>query len=142
MAYRILLSLAALLLLAAGAQAAPKSEKECPIEDFSLDKIQEAARDAPSCDKSLEVFRLCGAGASSDVALGGIVTEKCEAEFLTRLSKRERRAYTREQQRCAGKFRHEAGTMYRSFEAFCGAALAGDYARRFARRKAASPRVQ
>src|SRR5215475_14874722 len=138
MAHRILLSLAVLLLLPAGAQSAPKSEKECPIEDFSLEKIQDAARDAPSCDKALEVFRLCGAGASSDVALGGIVTEKCEAEFLSRLNRRERRAYRREQNRCAGKFRHESGTMYRAFEAFCSAALAHDYARRVARRKGAA----
>src|SRR5262245_30195193 len=142
MAHRIVLSLAVLLLLAAGAQAAPKTEKECPIEDFSLEKIEEAARNAPSCDKSLEVFRLCGSSASSDVVLGGIVTYRWEAECLTRLSKLEHRAYTRDRQRCAGKFRNEAGTMSRSFEAFCAAALAGDYARRFARRRAASPAAQ
>jgi len=134
---RILLSVAVLVILGVGADAAPKSG-ECPVEDVSLDKVQDAARNAPSCDKSLEVFRLCGAGASSDVALGGIVTEKCEAEFLSRLNRRERRAYRREQNSCAGKFRHEQGTMYRSFEAFCSAALAHDYARRVARRKGAA----
>jgi len=134
---RLLLSGAALVILGIAADAAPKP-RECPAEDVSLDKVQDAARNAPSCDKALEVFRLCGAGTSSDVTLGGIVMEKCEAEFLSRLNRRERRAYRREQNSCAGKFRHEPGTMYRSFEAFCGAALAGDYARRFARRKGAA----
>ena len=118
------------------AHAAPKA-KECPIEDFSLDKIEDAARNAPSCDKSLEVFRLCGAGASSDVALGGIVTERCEADFLKRLSRRERRAYANAQNRCERKYRHETGSMYRSAEAYCVAELARTYARRLARRKGA-----
>ena len=134
---RILLSGAALVILGIAADAAPKP-RECPAEDVSLDKVQDAARNAPSCDKALEVFRLCGAGTSSDVTLGGIVMEKCEAEFLSRLNRRERRAYRREQNRCAGKFRHESGTMYRAFEAFCSAALAHDYARRVARRKGAA----
>src|SRR5262245_66230654 len=134
---RILLSVAVLVILGVGADAAPKSG-ECPVEDVSLDKVQDARRNAATCDKSWEVVRLCGAGASSDVALGGIVTEKCEAEFLSRLNRRERRAYRREQNRCAGKFRHESGTMYRAFEAFCSAALAPDYARRVPRPQGAA----
>ena len=138
MAHRILLSVAALLVLAAGAQSAPKDQpKECPIAGFDLDKIKEAARNAPSCDKALEVFSRCGSGASSDVALGGIVTEKCEADFLKSLSQRERRAYAKAQHRCERKYRNETGSMYRSAEAYCVARVARDHARRYAKRKGA-----
>ena len=118
-------------------QAAPKSgqPKECPIGDLSLEAREEVLRSAPSCDKSLELFGLCSFGASGDVSLGAIVTEKCEADFLAKLSKRQRRAYHREQKRCAGKYRHESGSMYRSFEAYCGAEVARTYARRFGKSK-------
>jgi hypothetical protein len=68
------------------------------------------------------------------------VTERCEAEFLNHLGKSERQAYRRAQERCARKYRHELGTMYRSFEAFCGAEVALSYARRSARRPAAQGR--
>ena len=138
MAHRILLSVAVLLILAAGAQSAPKDEpKECPIADSDLDKIEEAARTAPSCDKALEVFGRCGSGASSDVALGGIVTEKCEADFLKSLSQRERRAYAKARQRCERKYRNKTGSMYRSAEAYCVAEVARDHARRHAKRQGA-----
>jgi len=140
---RVVACMAVLAVLVAAAHAAPKAKEaeECPIAGFDLDKIREAARTAPSCDKSLELFRVCASGASSDVALGGVVTEKCEADFLTRLSKRQRRDYDRAQERCANKYRNESGSMYRSFSAFCGAELARNYARRFAKGKTAGHAV-
>jgi hypothetical protein len=133
---RGLMAVAAALFVVTGAHPAP-NPKECPIEGFSLDKIRDAARTAPSCHKSLEVFSLCAAGASSDVILGGIVTEKCEADFLPKLSRRERRAYKRAHERCERKYRREMGTMYRALEALCHAEVAQSHARRFAKRKGA-----
>jgi hypothetical protein len=137
MFHRILCAVVAVLLLATRAHSAPKP-KQCPVEGFSLDKIQDAARNAPSCDKALEVFSLCAAGASSDVILGGIVTEKCEAVFLPKLSPRERRAYARAQDRCDRRYQRQMGSMYRAFTAFCGAELAHRYARRFGKRQGAA----
>jgi hypothetical protein len=135
MGQRALAVVAVLVVLGADAQSAPRTEPECPIADMAIEKVQDAARNAPSCDKSLEVFRLCGSGATSDIILGGIVTEKCEADFLRRLSRRERRAYANAQHRCERKYRHETGSMYRSAEAYCVAEVARTYARRLARRK-------
>jgi hypothetical protein len=96
-------------------------------------------QDAPSCEKALDLFRACSLGAGGDVALGAIVVEKCEAGFLGRLTREQRRTYDREQKRCQNKYRRESGTMYRSFEAFCGAELARNYAHRYAAPKGAAP---
>ena len=131
------LLLGAVLLLAPGVSPmggqALAATQDCPIQGFDLDKIEEAARNAPTCDRSLELFRLCGSGATSDVQLGAAVTERCEGDFLARLSKAQRTEYRRAQARCARKYARESGTMYRSFEAYCGAEVARSFARRFAK---------
>ena len=108
---------------------------ECPIEGFESEKVEQAARNAASCQRSFELFRLCSSAAGSDVAVGAAVTKRCESEFLGGLSQTERQTYKRAQGRCARKYRHEAGTMYRSFEAFCGAKVAFTYAERAARQR-------
>jgi len=137
---RMLLSVAVLWLLAAGAHSAPKppAPKECPIEDLSREAREDGLRGASSCNKSLELFELCSYGASGDVSLGAIVTAKCEGDFLARLSVKERRRYKQAQMRCARKYQHNPETMYRSFEAFCGAELARTYSRRFGPKAGAS----
>jgi hypothetical protein len=65
-------------------------------------------------------------------ALSEVVIRKCEGDFVTKLSTSQRQSYERQQKRCSRKCQNASGTMYRSFEAFCGANLAKDYARRFA----------
>jgi hypothetical protein len=139
---RIVSIIAAAALLVAGAEGAPQpgQAKECPVEELSLEARENALRTAPSCDKSMEIFQLCSYGASGDVSLGAIVTEKCEADFLTKLSPQQKKLYDREQERCTRKYRHESGTMYRSFEAFCSAQVAQSYARKFSKRKAPASR--
>lgn len=137
---RLIFGLAAAFLLTAvavgpGSQGAPKPVQptECPLgEDQTREDLLEAA---PSCDSAMESFGACSYAASGDVALGAIVTEKCEADFLSRLSASQRRTYDQAQKRCARKYQRESGTMYRSFEAFCGAQVAQTYARRFAKGK-------
>jgi hypothetical protein len=101
---------------------------DCPTHEG--DKVLDLLDHAPTCEKSLALFEACGFGSSADVSLGDVVIRKCEGNFLTTLSKSQRQTYDREQMRCARKYRNETGTMYRSFEAFCRANLAKDYARR------------
>ncbi len=62
-----------------------------------------------------------------DVSLGAVVTEKCEGDFLSKLTAAQRRAYDGEQKRCSRRYLNQSGTMYRSFEAFCGAYVARNY---------------
>jgi len=104
---------------------------DCPVQD--RDSILDLLDQAPSCEKSLALFQACSYGASGDVALSEVVIRKCEGDFLTKLSKSQRQSYDRQQKRCSLKYQNESGTMYRSFEAFCSANLAKDYARRFAK---------
>src|SRR5262245_51894029 len=94
------------VLLAAGpfilpAGAGPKpAPKECPIQEFSLEAREEAIRKAATCKQALEVMETCAYVASGDTALGSAVVEKCEAGFLSKLSKEQRRTYDREIRRC------------------------------------------
>jgi hypothetical protein len=105
---------------------------ECPIVDFDWARIEEAARTAPTCERSFQMLAWCSSGAGSDVGLGSVVTSRCEADFLTKLSSAQRQVYRSAQVRCQRKYWQESGTMYRSFEAICGAELAKSYARRHA----------
>ncbi len=105
----------------------------CPAGD--AEEIEKLLVEAPSCDRSMDLFRACSYGAGGDTGLGAIVTEKCEGDFLAKLSRAERRAYNRQIRACNRKYARESGTMYRSFEAFCRARLAQNYARRVARTK-------
>jgi hypothetical protein len=59
--------------------------------------------------------------------------DRCEAWFLTKLSKAQRQSYDRAIKRCDGKYKNESGTKYRSFSAFCRATLARDTAAKFAK---------
>jgi hypothetical protein len=88
----------------------------------------------------MEMFQACAYGASGDVPLGGAVIGKCESDFLTKLNAKEKQAYERELKRCWQKYRRESGTMYRSFEAMCAAAVAQAYSRRFLRAGGAKKR--
>ena len=142
MALRIGLGVVAMMVLVGAAYAAPQpqAEPDCQIEGgpFDLDKVEKALQDAPTCRKSLRLFSHCQMGGGSDVHAAGIITEKCEAEFLARLTNPQRQSYKREQDRCYRKYRSEQGSMYRSAEAYCVAEVAERHARRFGKPKASS----
>ena len=104
--------LAALMLAISTAGSAAKDEptkEECPTLDHQ--EIEDLLRKAPSCQRAGALFEICQFGASGDVSLGAIVTEKCEGDFLSKLNAAQRRAYDREQKRCQRKYAHEDGTM-------------------------------
>jgi hypothetical protein len=120
--------------LAALTLAAPAAAKDCPTQEFSHEAREQAVRDAPTCQASLEVMEACAYGATGDTSLGEIVIEKCAADFLTKLSKAQRKTYETEVKRCDAKARGgREGTMYISAAAFCRAGVAQRTARRFAK---------
>ena len=123
---RMVLAVSAMLLI-----ATPVRAKDCPVSEPSLDAQEEAIRKAPSCRQALEIMEACAYGATGDTGLSGAVHERCEPEFLLKLSKAQKRAYQREQKRCDDKYARQSGTMYRSFTAFCQAQSTVNYARRF-----------
>lgn len=126
MTLRPLLALAAMLVLAVPAIAA-----DCPVERNG-DAITTALEKAATCADAQKVFEACAYVASIDGAFGGIVTEKCEKDFLAKLSPAQSKTYAREKNACTQKYAKKEGTMYISFMAMCHSKLAVSYSKRFA----------
>jgi hypothetical protein len=95
---RMVLAVSAILFI-----VTPVRAKDCPVKEFSLDAREDAIRTAPTCRQALEIMGACAYGAGGDTGLSGAVRERCEPEFLPRLSKAQKRAYDRAQRRCAAR---------------------------------------
>jgi hypothetical protein len=119
----------ALAVSTALAFAQKPKQAQCPTRDG--DGIVDLIRQAPSCARAVALLEICQFGSSGDVGLGAAVTAKCEGDFLPKLSAAQKADYERRQKQCAHKYQNEAGTMYRSFEAFCAAYAARDYSAKF-----------
>ena len=102
----------------------PLKAKDCPVEtrvEGTLDAKEEAIRKAPTCKAAYEIMEACAYTASGDTGLGEALRERCEPDFIGRLSKAQRRVYDQEQRRCTNKYANKSGTMYVGFAAFCRA---------------------
>jgi len=111
----------------------PAVAKDCPLQNSSPDAREEAIRKAPSCRQAYDIMEACAYGATGDTGLGDALRERCEPEFLPKLSKMQRRLYDRTQKRCDEKHARLSGTMYRSMAAFCRARSTAVYAARYGR---------
>lgn len=100
---------------------------ECAIGPDAV-VVAQGIRQASGCRQASQMAQDCAMGAGGDVSLTAAVTEVCEKDFLAGLDQRERAAYARQRAACRHKYRHEAGTMYRSFEAFCEVRVSERYA--------------
>ena len=118
-------------LVAAFLLSAPVQAADCPVER-SGETISDAIEKAPTCDAAQKVFEACAYVASIDTQFGAIVTEKCEKDFLAKLSAAQNKTYQGRKDACAKKYAKQEGTMYRSFEAMCISKLAVGYSKRFA----------
>jgi hypothetical protein len=90
-----------------------------------------AIRKAPTCDKAMVAFGDCAFGASGDIGLGQIVTEKCQGDFLQKLSSWRKSGYERGIKRCNDKYARKEGTMSVAMAAYCRAELAQTYSREY-----------
>src|SRR5262244_311054 len=91
---RTILALAGILLM-----SGPVRAMDCPVEtrvEGTLDAKEEAIRKAPTCKRAYEIMDACSYQASGDTGLGEAVRERCEPEFLSKLSKAQRHAYDQE----------------------------------------------
>jgi hypothetical protein len=125
----------ALAFLAVVLLALPAKAMDCPADMSDYEARENAVRKAATCKQSLEVMSACSYGASGDTGLGEALRERCEPEFLPRLSKAQRRVYDREQKRCTTKDVNKSGSMYVSFSAFCRAESMVKYAAKYGVRK-------
>jgi len=127
---RMILTAGALAIsIAASAAKDAAKKEECPT--LNHQEIENLLRRAPSCQRAIALFEICQFGSSGDVSFGALVTHKCEGDFLSKLTAAQRRTYDGEQKRCRRKYLHEDGSMYRSFEAVCGADVARNYSAKF-----------
>jgi hypothetical protein len=129
-----MLERSALVILATVLLAAPLKAMDCLVEtrvEGTLEAKEEAIRKAPTCRAAYEIMEACAYTASGDTGLGEAVRERCEPEFLSRISKAQRRVYDREQNRCTHKYANKSGTMYVSFSAFCRAESTVKYAAKY-----------
>ena len=124
----------AFLLVVLLAAPARGGADDCPFAISEFDKIDGAINDAPTCAAGAKVFRACLVGASSDVARGGAVQERCERDFLKRLPRARLRAYNSALDACARKYARMEGSMYQSAAAVCAADVAERYSRESPRR--------
>jgi hypothetical protein len=135
MLVRMILVVSALLML-----ASPGRAQEC--QNMGHAEREALVRKAPTCDKAHEQFSDCAYGASGDVSLADIVTEKCEAEFLPNIVRTPRwRAYQRSIKRCDDKYEKMDGTMYIAMAAGCRIDVAQSYAHKFSNAKPGNPKL-
>jgi hypothetical protein len=130
---RTVLALLAVILL-----AGPLKAMDCPVEtqvEGTLDAKEEAIRKAPTCKAAYAIMEACAYTASGDTGLGEAVRERCEPEFIRKLTKPQRRVYDQEQKRCTNKYANKRGTMYVSFSAFCRAESTVKYAAKYGAKK-------
>jgi hypothetical protein len=134
MLVRMILACSAILLMSLVARA-----QECQ----SLGQADREARiqKAPTCDTAMEAFSDCAYGASGDVGLADIATDKCEAEFLQKISVKQRRAYIVALKHCDDKYENMESTMYIAMAAGCRAELAQSYARKFSKSQLGKSKV-
>ena len=132
---RTILACFAMVLMASAVVA-----QEC--QNLGHREREALVRNAPTCDKAVEQFSDCAYGASGDVSLADIVTEKCEAEFLPKIVRTPRwRAYQRSIKRCDDKYEKMDGTMYIAMAAGCRIEVAQSYAHRFSKAPAGKPKL-
>jgi hypothetical protein len=111
----------------------PAMAADCPVASMAPSEVEKLILAAPDCQGGLTIFESCGMGGTSDVIVGQVVIEKCEATFDGKLSVAQRRDYERTQRACDRKYARQTGTEYRSLTAFCLAAAAGRVAKQFAK---------
>jgi hypothetical protein len=119
-------SLACLALSAAGAYA--QSPRACPHDEGQRDLIAATLKSAASCQTAYDLLNACRSNTSGDVALAGIVIERCEGTFLSGLAAAAKRKYEQDREACRRRYAKREGTMYVSFSATCEAGVAARYA--------------
>jgi hypothetical protein len=111
----------------------PVAAEDC--QNLRYEERETVIRMAPTCDKSMVAFGDCAFGASGDTGLGQIVTEKCQGNFLQKLSAGQKHSYERGIKRCNDEYAKMEGTMYIAMTAYCRAELARIYSHKFSKSK-------
>jgi uncharacterized protein YecT (DUF1311 family) len=119
----------ALLLVLGWAFVPPPAfaEAKCPAGNAPI--FEEDLRATASCEAAHKLHDACSWGSSGDAGLSGVVIEKCEAVFLTRLTPAQKRNYQDRQQRCSDKYAREDGSLAIAEASLCAEAIAVSFAK-------------
>jgi hypothetical protein len=126
---RIILAASTILLAVLSAAAA----EDC--QQLGFEAREALLRKAPTCDKAMELFSNCNGGGSGDINLGQIATEKCQSDFLTKLSAKQRRTYQAGVKSCNDQIKEDEGTLSRAIGAGCRANLAQNFAHKYGKQR-------
>lgn len=118
-----ILMMAGTVLLAA-LSAPARAAKDCPIEPYDIDKVEQAIEATASCKAAYDLMNDCRRNTGGDVGLARVVIAKCERSFVTRGDSPRMRAYRQEREACVARYAKSQGTMYASFQATCEARAA------------------
>jgi len=89
---------------------------------------EKALRSAPSCRAAYKQYNDCRWGSSIDAWRAGIVREKCEPLFLTKLTLEQKKIYNNKLQFCAKQYEFASGTLAISESNTCGVGVIFDFA--------------
>lgn len=117
------------LLLLLLAVPATHAQKECQFgSDDAAGNLIKALNAQQSCKAAADLLDKCMWGSSADTEFAPIVVEKCEKEFISKLSATGRNNYMTEMQLCAYEFARGEGTLTMSEAAVCQAEVSAQFA--------------
>jgi hypothetical protein len=102
--------------------------QDCPAA--SLEERLQLIETASSCVQASHINDLCSEATGVDTIPSQVVIDKCEMEFVGKLSRSRLTAYRREIARCERKYANQRGTMYASFTMYCMAHVAVKFSRK------------
>ncbi len=95
---------------------------ECTVQfssDRYLNKVKDIILKSTSCEEGAHIAEACALGASGDLQTVPVAIEKCEIDFMTKLSTSDKVAYHNLQSKCFEKYETLNGSMYKSMAIFC-----------------------
>jgi uncharacterized lipoprotein YajG len=96
----------------------------CPVDPE--DRLA-AVQKAPTCEAANKLNDACSEATGADTEPSQAVIDKCERDFINKISGRQSASYKREKWRCQQKYSGERGSMYASFTMYCLAHVAKKY---------------
>lgn len=123
--YRMSAALFCLFMLSVSAFA----QKECKFGSAEgAEALKQGLHAAKSCKAAADLLDKCMWGSSADTGFSAIAVEKCENEFLAKLSPAGRERYMQQMQLCSYRYARAEGTMSISAAAMCQMQIAEEFA--------------
>jgi uncharacterized protein len=108
-----------------------RAQDKCPFGfggEKAADGLDKALHDQKSCKSAVELMSKCRWGSSADSEFAPIAIEKCEGDFLKKLSPAGMDNYTTQMQLCAYEYARQEGTISISEAAMCQVDVAAKFA--------------